>query len=58
MDGLNNMKVPRSTFRDLEGRISGQTLQGERVIVWVLEVVGKLQLLADFRVAHPFDHVL
>jgi hypothetical protein len=58
MDGLNNMKVPRSTSRDLEGRIGGQTLQGERVIVSVLEVLGKLQQLADFRLAHPFDYVL
>jgi hypothetical protein len=58
VDGLNDMKVPRSTSRHLKGQIGGQTLQGERVIASVLEVLGKLQQLADFRVAHPFDHVL
>jgi len=52
------MKVPRSTSRHLEGRIGGQTLQGERVIASVPEVLGELQQLVGFRVAHSFDYVL
>ena len=57
MDGRKDLKVPRSTSRHLEGRIGGQTLQGERVIASVSEVLGELQQLAGFRVAHPFDHL-
>jgi hypothetical protein len=58
VDGRNDIKVPRSTSRHLEGWIGGQTLQGEQVIASVPEVLGKLQQLAGFRVAHPFNHVL
>jgi hypothetical protein len=49
------MKVPPSASRHLAGRIGGQTLQGERVIASVSEVLGKLQQLVGFRLAHPFD---
>jgi hypothetical protein len=58
VDGLNDLKVPRSTSRHLEGRIGSLTLQGERVIASVPEVLGELQQLAGFHVAHPFDHML
>jgi hypothetical protein len=58
VDGRNDMKVLRSTSRHLEGRIGGQTLQGERVIASLLEVLGELQQLAGFRGAHLFDHLL
>jgi hypothetical protein len=58
VDGRNDLEVLRSTSRHLEGRISSQTLQAERVIASMLEVLGELQQLAGFRGAHLFDHML
>jgi hypothetical protein len=57
LDRLNDTEGHNSISRQLEGRIGGQTLQGERVITSVLEVLGELQQSACLRVAHLFDQV-
>jgi hypothetical protein len=57
LNRLNDTEGPISISRRLEGRIGGQTLQGERGLASVLKVLGELQQLACVRVVHLFDHL-